>query len=268
VVGDLLARNPGALLPVTHGIISRGADYTARDAFAAQYRLAELRGAAETAWAGADVLLLPTLPCLPTLAQVGADPVGVNSRLGTYTNFVNLLDLCGIAVPVAGALPFGVTLLAPAWHERPLAALAARFLGEEPIHTHPSARRTTHLVVCGAHMRGLPLNGQLTALGGRFVREAATAPVYRMLALPPASGLPARPGLVRADDGASLPVEVWALPVDRLGELLLQVKPPLGLGTALLADGETCPGFICEAVTNGATDITAHGGWRNWLRRE
>lgn len=265
--GPLIERNPEALHPVTRQIIAGGAAPRATDAFAAQYRLAALRRRVEPIWRSIDMLLLPTMPCTPTLAEVEADPIGVNSRLGKYTNFVNLLDLCGLAIPAgatAAGVPWGVTLLAPAFHDSAVAALATRMLGEAGTLVNPRPADTLPLAVCGAHMRGLPLNSQLTALGGRFVREAHTAPCYRMLALPPVEGLPARPGLVRAADGASLPVEVWALPAAAIGHLLRQIAPPLGLGTTLLDDGTRVTGFICEGGTT-APDITAHGGWRNWL---
>jgi allophanate hydrolase len=208
------------------------------------------------------------------LAEVAADPVGVNARLGTWTNFVNLCDLAAIAVPAgtgADGLPFGVTLVGPAWSEGRLAALAdhvhrqfAITIGatDQPLPPPDApglAADETALFCIGAHMSGLKLNHQVTSLGGRFVREARTEPAYRLYALGP------RPGLLRASDGAAIVGEVWAVPTANIGALLAQVAPPLGFGTVALADGP-CLGFVAEAAgVAGAPDITALGGWRAWL---
>ena len=109
-------------------------------------------------------------------------------------------------------------------------------------------------------MSGLPLNGQITTLGGRFLREASTEAGYRLFALGN------RPGMVRAGDGGAIAGEVWALPVTAIGSLLAQVPPPLGFGTVTLQDGP-CLGFLAESAgVEGAVDITHLGGWRAWLR--
>ena len=214
-----------------------------------------------------DALLLPTTPFCPTLADLAADPIGPNSRLGTFTNFVNLCDMAAIAVPAgfgADGLPVGVTVLGPAWSEGRLAAIAAHIHaafteGVTPLEPDPLDAGETALFCIGAHMSGLPLNGQVTALGGRFLRAATTRPEYRLHALGP------RPGLARATPGAAITGEVWALPTTAIGALLAQVPPPLGFGTVALEDGP-CLGFLAEAAAlEGTTDITAHGGWRAWL---
>lgn len=247
----------GAMHPVTRSIIEKGREGTAADAFAAQYRLADLKRRSEPTWESIDVLCLPTAPTIFTLAEVEADPITTNSRLGTYTNFLNLLDLCGLAVPAGfrpDGLPFGITFVARAHEDKSLFALAG---------TPPDAEGTIDIAVCGAHMSGLPLNHQLTSRGGEFLRAACTAPAYRLFALDEK-----RPGLVRvANGGASLALEVWRLPETEAGSFLAGIPSPLGLGRVILDDGsETC-GFLCEAcAAAGKPDITTHGGWRAWLK--
>ena len=276
-IREIVEMRPDILHPVIRMIIGGGLEPTAVDAFEAMYRLAELRRATEPVWARVDALLLPTAPTAYTVEAMLADPITLNARLGRYTNFMNLLDLCGLAVP-AGFLPsgagFGVTLVGPAFAEAGLlaagdalhrAAETGAGAGRWPLpETTPTASLRFGLVVCGAHMRGLPLNGQLTALGGRFVREAATTPDYRLYALP--GGGVARPGLLRTGDGASVAVELWDLPPEAVGTLLAAIPAPLGLGPVRLSDGATHTGFLCEAAaTTGARDITEHGGWRAFL---
>jgi allophanate hydrolase len=274
ILGIVTGR-PEILHPVIREIVGGGLKPSAVDAFAAFYRLAELARATEPVWEGVDALMLPTAPTAYTIADMMADPIRLNSRLGHYTNFMNLLDLCGVAVP-AGFLPggsgFGVTLVGRAFGEGPLLALgdalhraagtgsgAARLPLPEAA---PPAPGRFAIALVGAHMRGLALNGQIAALGGRFLREARTAPTYRLFALPGG----ARPGLVRAEPGASIAVELWDMPSEAVGRLLAAIPAPLGLGTVEIADGSAVTGFLCEAAaTAGAQDITAFGGWRGWL---
>jgi allophanate hydrolase len=268
---------PESLHPVTRAILEAGFERRTVDAFEAFHRLVEARRLARALFTRIDALLLPTAPFTPTLAELAADPIGPNSRLGTFTNFVNLCDLAAIAVPAGfgpDGLPVGVTLLGPAWSEGRLAAIADiihRRASDRIGATHtplppaaapdPLGAEETALFCIGAHMAGLGLNGQLTDLGGRFLRVAETAPEYRMYALGE------RPGLVRAAAGAALAGEVWALPTAAIGKLLAEVAPPLGFGTVALADGP-CLGFLAEAAgVAGAPDITERGGWRAYLAR-
>jgi allophanate hydrolase len=227
-----------------------------------------------------DVLLLPTAPRPYTMADVAAEPVLLNSRLGTYTNFVNLLDLSALAVPAglrSDGLPWGVTFVAPAWNEPELLALGARWharvggnLGATP-HPLPAAApasvptRNVRLAVVGAHLSGLPLNHQLTTRSGRLVWSGETAPSYRLYALPDTT--PPKPGLVRVNEnGARIALEVWELTPAAFGSFVAAVPPPLCIGTVVLANGESVKGFLCEpAALVGATDITPHGSWRAFL---
>ncbi|MCP5367987.1 MAG: allophanate hydrolase [Hyphomicrobiales bacterium] len=282
VVEDILARDPGALHPVTRHIIEAAEKFSAADAFRGFYRLQDLRRRAAPLVAGVDLLCVPTVPTFFTLADLDADPMGPNARLGTYTNFVNLMDLCGLAVPVAprrDGLPGGVTLLAPAGGDGRLAALGAALqraaggaLGATDwvLPAAAAARPGADggeiaLAVVGAHMSGLPLNHQLTDLGGRFLYAARTAPGYRLFSLP--GGPPHRPGLLRATGGTAIDLEVWALPAPRFGDFMRQVPKPLAIGTLTLEDGEDVKGFLCESwATDGALDITQLGGWRAHLQ--
>ena len=272
---DVVETRPDILHPVTREILEGGLTRRSVDAFGAFHRVAEARRAAESLFREYDALLLPTAPFCPTLAEVAAEPIGVNSRLGAYTNFVNLCDLAAIAVPAgfdSSGMPTGATLIGPAWSEGRLAALADRIHRAStdrvggtraplPSPTAPDALGAdeTALFCIGAHMSGLPLNHQLTAIGGRFLRVAATAPLYRLFALGD------RPGLLRVQDGGTIEGEAWALPTTAIGALLASVPPPLGFGTVELSDGP-CLGFLAEAEgVAAARDITQHGGWRGWL---
>jgi allophanate hydrolase len=266
------------LLPVTRQIIGAGLERRTVDAFAAFHRLALARRAAQTLFERVDALLLPTAPFCPTLAALEADPIGPNSRLGTFTNFVNLCDLAAIAVPAgfsSAGLPIGVTVLGPAWSEGRLAAIAdaihrgvtstvgatklALPKAELPGTLPPGE---TALFCIGAHMSGLKFNAQITELGGRFLREAQTLPHYRLFALGD------RPGLLQDVAGAAISGEVWALPTSAIGQLLAQVRPPLGFGEVALQDGP-CLGFLAEAAgVVAARDITAFGGWRAFISQQ
>jgi allophanate hydrolase len=267
---------PDILYPATRTILELGLERRAVDAFDAFHLLQQARQQAALLFAQFDALLLPTAPFCPTLAEVDADPLGPNRRLGTFTNFANLCDMAGFAVPIGFApngTPIGGVLLGPAWSEGRLAPLAdalhrqfASTVGATgqplppPAEPDALAPDETALFCIGAHMSGLPLNHQITSLGGRFLREANTRPGYRLFALGH------RPGMVRAADGAAIAGEVWALPTSAIGTLLAQVPPPLGFGTVVLDDGPSL-GFLAETAGIGdAPDITHLGGWRAWLR--
>jgi allophanate hydrolase len=273
---DFIERDPEAIHPATRTILESGFGRLAVDAFDAFHLLARTRRRAAELFAEHDALLLPTAPFCPTLAEIDADPLGPNRRLGTFTNFVNLCDLAAIAVPAgrgSDGLPVGVTLIGPAWSEGRLAPLAdaihracASTVGRtaamlpRAAAPDPVQRGETSLFCIGAPMSGLPLNHQVTALGGRLLREARTAPCYRLHAIG------ARPGMVRvAEGGGAVLGEVWAVPAAAIGALLAQVPPPLGFATVELHDGP-CLGFIAEtAGVADAPDITHFGGWRAWL---
>ncbi len=280
----LIETNPEALHPVTRAIIEGARKFDATSAFEAFYKLAALKRATAAAWRDFDVMLVPTTPRVYTVAEVLADPVRLNSRLGTYTNFVNLLDLAAFAVPAGvrgDGLPSSVTLIAPAGADGLLAALAGEIqarcgapMGATGLMPGPAPKPKPtdgriELVVVGAHLTGLPLNRELTELGARFVREVETTRDYRLFALP--GSTPPKPGLLRVGDGEGVGVkaEIWSLDAAGFGAFVARIPPPLGIGTLRLADGASAKGFLVEAAaTEGAEDISAFGGWRAYLARK
>ncbi len=258
-VGEFIRNNPDQVDPTVRSIITEGPRKSAVDAFAGLYELQRLKAATAPVWDNIDALLLPTTPTIYRVQEVLADPVGLNSRLGTYTNFVNLLDLSALAIPSGfrkNGLPFGVTLVGPAFEDRLLAAIAS---GAD------ACRGMIPLAVVGAHLSGQPLNGQLTERGAILFQTTTTAAHYRLYALPT---VPPKPGLVRdSHHGATIEVEVWNIPVGALGSFVSLIPHPLGIGTIELMDGSWVKGFICEPeALADAPEITLHGGWRNYLR--
>jgi allophanate hydrolase len=280
---DLIASSPESILPVTRQIILAGAHGTAADAFAAFYRIETLRRVRDHMFRSIDALVVPTAPTIYTLEQVLADPIQLNSRLGTYTNFVNLLDLCALAVPASfrpDGIPFGVTLLAPGGEDATLAAIGRQFhhatglpmgalnVPQPPLAPAGSAPASGEiaLAVVGAHLSGMPLNGELTAAGARLLNATKTAPHYRLYAL--AGTKPPKPGLLRVKNGAgtAIDVEVWSLSDGAFGRFVAAVPRPLSIGTLELADGGAVKGFLVEAdAVSDARDISSYGGWRGFV---
>ena len=268
VAGPLLEKAPEALHPVTAAIIGGAKRYDAGSVFSSIYKLMDLRRVAAGLWSNIDVLAVPTIPTVYTVKEVEADPVRLNSNLGTYTNFVNLLDMAALAVPTASrsdGLPAGVTFIAPAGRDAFLAGLGLALEGAPGTGSDLSPDMI-EIAVVGAHLSGLPLNGQLVEKGAVFRREGQTVENYRLVRLP--GGPPVRPGLIKVapGEGTRIAVEVWALPTSAVGAFLAQIPAPLGLGTLTLVDGTSPKGFICEADgARGATDISSFGGWRAYL---
>lgn len=267
VVEALMSKQPSALHPTTAKIIGAAEALSAADAFKGIYQLKELARAAEAVLADVDMLCVPTIPTFYTVSDLEDDPVSPNSNLGTYTNFVNLLDMCGIAVPSKArqdGRPGSVTLLAPSGQDALVASVAAAFAGKAlPPTSVPLKETEIALAVCGAHMSGMALNHELTSRGGRLLRATTTAPDYRLYAL--AGGPPQRPGLLRVDDGAAIELEVWALPKSETGGFIAGIPAPLSIGTISLADGSSVHGFLVEAAgIEGAQDITHLESWRRY----
>lgn len=273
----LIESNPEALHPVTRSIIEGARKFDAVAAFEAFYRLADQKRKTAHVWSEFDAMLVPTAPRLYTLPEVEADPVRLNSRLGTYTNFVNLLDLCAIAIPstIRGdGLPSSVTLIAPTGADGLIAGVAAamdaRFgaSGSPPPQAGsrvPSDR--IEIAVVGAHLSGLPLNRELVELGAAFSREVETTADYRLFALTGSN--PAKPGLLRVGDGAgaAIKAEVWTLDRAGFGAFVAKIPPPLGIGAIRLEDGGSVKGFLVEAeAVRTAEDISRFGGWRGYLK--
>lgn len=282
-IRSLIEASPEVLHPTTLKIIGGAVDYSAADAFAGLYRLKELARKAEGLWSDIDLLVVPTYPRPRTRADLEADPVAPNSELGTYTNFVNLLDLCAIAVPSrwrTDGFPSSVTLIAPKGRDGLISALGAKIqaaagitigASNTPVPALPETKPIAgpdeiEITVVGAHLSGMALNHELTSRNARFLRAVDTAPDYRLYAL--AGGPPFRPGLMRVDEGKGVAIktEVWAVPADQFGSFVAGIPAPLGIGTTSLADGTTPKGFIVEAEgVKGATDISDFGGWRAYV---
>ncbi|MEM1360925.1 MAG: allophanate hydrolase [Pseudomonadota bacterium] len=282
VIEELLRKDPEAVHPVTCEVVSAADALSAADAFRAIHRLADLKRVAEPFLNAVDLLAVPTIPTFYSVADLEADPITPNSNLGTYTNFVNLMDLCGIAVPTgmrSDGRPGSLTLLAKDGRDALCASLAteihstmAQTMGatgcalpeRQVLEPGPVPGEIT-LAVVGAHMSGLPLNKELTERGARYLETTETAPDYRLYAL--AGGPPARPGLVRVGEGGrAIVLELWAMPETALGSFFEGIPAPLGLGSIALSDGRVVKGFLAEAegVTD-ADDISAFGGWRAYL---
>ena len=285
-VGDFLAQNPPDIDPTVRQIIEGGRQYDAVMAYQSTYQLAELKRQTALQWAQIDILALPTTGTIYTVAEVQAEPLKLNSNLGTYTNFVNLLDLAAIALPngfQSNGLPTGLTLIAPAWADQALCRLGAIYhaqlggcLGATSVPLPPAASLPASLpepqsdwikiAVVGAHLSGQPLNPQLTDEQGRLVRTCRTDAIYKLYAL--AGGAIPKPGLVRQADGRghAVELEVWELPAAGFGRFVNNIPSPLGIGTVVLEDGEVVKGFLCEPFAlEAATEISQFGGWRGYL---
>lgn len=268
----LIESKPEALHPVTLKIISGAKALTAVGAFEAIYRLAELRRRTQPMLASVDCLAVATVPRMYSVAEVEADPIALNSNLGSYTNFVNLLDLAAISVPSgtrSDGLPSSLTLIGRAGSDSHLAALAELIetgtRAAEPVRA-PAGR--IEIAVVGAHLSGLPLNHELTGAGGVFLRAVDTVADYRFFALP--NTTPPKPGLLRVAHGAGagIATEVWSLEPAAFGDFVARIPAPLGIGTLQLADGTTPKGFLVEAeAVRGAEDISSYGRWRAYLAR-
>ncbi|WP_298368491.1 allophanate hydrolase [uncultured Bradyrhizobium sp.] len=282
VIRDLLASSPDAIHPVTREITIGGARPTAADTFSALYRLQALRRIAARTFAQCDAIVLPTAPTIYSTADVLANPIELNSRLGTYTNFVNLLDLCGLALPAAmrpDGAPFGITLLAPAGRDAELAgigrvfhadtglAVGAKAVPQPPLAAIPATAGADEITIAvvGAHLSGMALNHELTTLDARLLEQTVTAPDYRLYAL---DTTPPKPGMLRIEAGAghTIKLELWAMSPAAFGKFVAAIPPPMAIGTLRLADGRQAKGFIVEpAAIAGAKDISAYGGWRTFM---
>jgi allophanate hydrolase len=282
---DFVRDHPNDLDPTVGSIISGASRFSAVDAFDAAYALEALRRETAGLWDQVDFLLLPTAPTHYTIAQVQDAPVVLNSNLGYYTNFVNLMDLAAIAIPAGfkpNGLPFGVSLIGKAFTDDGLLQIAERLhrslaitlggsdrkLADAPtIAAPPAPPGCILMAVVGAHLTGQPLNWQMTQRKARLVRATRTSGDYRLFAVP--NTTPPKPGLVYEPGfgGQGIEVEVWAMPEDTVGSFLNGIPPPLSLGTLRLADGSTVKGFLCEpSGIAGAQEITHLGGWRKYVQ--
>ena len=266
-VGPFLNDHPGSVHPVVAQILAGGSGYSAVDTFRAMYELEKLRRVTEANWDDIDVLVLPTTGTTYTIEQIEADPIALNANLGRYTNFVNLLDLAAVALPAGfrrNGLPFGISFIGKAFSDYALLSLGARFSGNGAAPEESPG--CVAIAVVGAHLSGQPLNRQLTSRGGRLAKTTTTLPGYRLYAL--SGTVPPKPGLVRDEsfEGPGIEVEVWSVPENEFGGFVAEVPPPLGIGTAAMADGKSVKCFICEPwAVAGSLEISHYGGWRRYL---
>ncbi|SAK78324.1 urea amidolyase [Caballeronia catudaia] len=281
VTEELMKTQPDAVLPVIRDVLAQAPGATAVELFRAQYRLQALKAVCDTALDTLDFVLTPTYPRPVTLAELERDPIGANSLLGHYTNFVNLLDYAAVATPTGfmkNGLPWGVTVFGRAFTDQYLLGIADLLqrvsgiacVGNNEIDAAARGAASNdrmHLAVCGAHMQGLPLNRDLLCRDARLVRATRTASSYRLCALPPSADGARRPGMWRVEnDGAEIAIEVWEMPSSQFGSFIATVPSPLALGKIEAADGSWITGFLCEPYgVQSAEDITAFGGWRAWL---
>jgi allophanate hydrolase len=270
-LADFLHSHPDSIDSTVRTIVEGGLGRSAVEAFQGIYRLAELKQQADALWGRIDALCLPTAPTIYRLAEMRCSPIALNSNLGLYTNFVNLLDMAAIAVPAGwrrNGTGFGVTLIGPAWTDRALIDHAARWCADDP-YPHPpldleTKVETVLLAVVGAHLEGMPLHWQLTSRQARHVATTETAPTYRLYAM--ADSVPPKPALIHDATGAAIAVEVYELDMAAFGSFVAEVPPPLAIGTVTLADGSTVKGFVAEPrALVGAADITDLGGWRAYI---
>jgi allophanate hydrolase len=282
-IADFMEDHAELMNPVVREIIAQAKNFSATDAYRAEYRRAALARTIQLQMSSVDALVVPTSPRLPTTAEVNADPISVNSQLGTWTNFVNLADCSALALPAVirdDGLPFGITLIAAAWQDDALAKFGCQWesscalsLGATQ-RTAPAALSTSsttptgyvRLAVVGAHLSGMPLNTQLLERHAIFVENTFTANCYRLFALP--NTTPPKPGLIRTTHGgAEIIVELWDVPLHNFGSFVALIPAPLGIGTLTLKDGRDVKGFICEgAAVKDAKDITNLGGWRAYIK--
>ena len=272
---DLLERDPDAIDPTVRKVVEPGAEISAVAAFEGHYQLAALQREAEAMWERVDMLAFPTTGTIYRIAELLAEPVALNSNLGFYTNFVNLLDMAAVAVPAGqrdNGTGFGITLIGPAGSDSGLLEAAEDYCAAAGLPATPALdlegkMETVKLAVVGAHLKDMPLHWQLTSRHATFVGSYQTAATYRLYAM--ADSIPPKPALVHSDDGGAIAVEVYELDVGAFGSFVSEVPAPLAIGTVTLEDGSTVKGFVAEPrATVCAEDITALGGWRAYIARE
>ena len=278
----ILEQQPDAVHEVVRKIVESAKNKDAITTFKAEYQLQTYRAYARGLFEQIDFLVSPTAPRSYLVRELLEDPITLNSNMGFYTNYMNLLDLCGFAVPagfMSNGIPFGVTLIAPCFREVSLLNQALRWERQQRLPMGASDKiyqsdsnlpvvttsNRIEVAVCGAHLSGMPLNWQLVERGATLIAETETSENYRFYAL--AGGPVKRPGLMRQDNnGCRIKVEVWSMPQSEFGGFVSAIPHPLGIGKLQLISGEWVSGFICEeAGLAGAEDISELGSWRSYI---
>ena len=279
-IEEVIQQHPENLLPVINTIIGGGERKLATDAFKAEYQMQTYRSKVKDILSQFDFLMTPTAGTIYTIDEVNAEPIKLNSNLGYYTNYMNLLDCACVAVPAGyldNGLPWGVSLVSTAMHDRQLLSFANKWqqsnqltLGHLEIALPFSDAAaitysdTVPIVVCGAHLEGLALNWQLTERGATLLEKTQSSSSYRMFVI---EGAIERPGMVRDDkEGTAIDIEIWQVPKSEFGSFVAAIPGPLGIGKVETADGRWLPGFICEGgAIIGAKEVSHLGGWRQYL---
>ncbi len=282
-VGEFIAQDTDKVDPTVAAIIQGGKTLTATETFDGLYKMQDFKKAADSIVNSVDCLVIPTTSHHYTIEEMNKNPIELNSRLGYYTNFINLLDYSALAIPAGftqQGLPFGITLFADAFADKILQSISEKYLhinnwgmGATGL-AMPTTKNNSRLegyiqvAVCGAHLTGMPLNPQLTDRNSLLVTSTTTSPHYAFYAL--AGGPPFRPGLKRVskeENGEAIFVEVWAVPQEHFGSFVAGIPAPLGIGKLELANGDWVTGFICEPYgLDDATDITAFKDWREYIK--
>lgn len=280
-IEEVIQQHPENLLPVINTIIGGGEGKLATDAFKAEYQMQGYRSKAKDILSQFDFLMTPTAGTIYTIDEVNAEPIKLNSNLGYYTNYMNLLDCACVAVPAGyldNGLPWGVSLVSTAMHDRQLLSFANKWqqsnqltLGNLEIALPDSDAAaisysdTVPIIVCGAHLEGLALNWQLTERGAALLEKTQSSSSYRMFVI---EGAIERPGMVRDDkEGTAIDIEIWQVPKLEFGSFVAAIPGPLGIGKVETADGRWLPGFICEGYAiEGAREISHLGGWRSYIK--
>ncbi|ODV95968.1 hypothetical protein PACTADRAFT_40561 [Pachysolen tannophilus NRRL Y-2460] len=293
---DFYATNPPVetLDPTVTTIVKGGAKFDAATAFTYEYKRQGILQKVRKALKGVDLLVVPTSPLNPTIAEVLAEPILINSRQGTWTNFVNLADMSALSIPAGfrpDGLPFGITLISEKFNDYALLEFANRFLkisfsnqrslgatktisslGDEllPNIPKPDLKNSVKLAVVGAHLTGMELNWQLQKVNATLLSAPKTSKKYRLYALPTAGPI-AKPGLRRVSEeiGSHIQLEVYSIPKEKFGDFIEMVPEPLGIGSVELETGEWVKSFICEEfgyTQQGTKDITEFGGWKSYIK--
>lgn len=256
-VGEFIQQGEPDLDPTVKKIILGAKNLKAVDAFKAQYKLTEKQHLIEEFFKTYQGLLLPTIGGWFSREELQKNPVELNSYLGTFTNFANLLKLSACSFPVN----------VPVLNDQPGCGLTLFMPGGEDLKVIETSGKMSEaldyisLAVCGAHLSGEPLNHQLTELGAVFRRCTRTTPNYEMVAL---SSF--KPGMYRNEvDGFAIEVEVWDIPAKNLGAFVDKIDSPLGVGKVEICDGQMVTGFLIENyVVEGLKNISKYGGWRQY----
>ena len=279
---SLLNTKPESMLPIIHKIVTSQKDTSAADTFKSLYQLQTYKKIADSLINDVDFILTPTTGTHYTQEQVSSDPINLNSNLGFYTNYMNLLDYSCIACPadiLDNGLPFGISFVGKAFDDTKLTSIAKLWMDQAGISIgatdwkYPPSNITdrhgtlskVEIAVCGAHLEGLPLNFQLLDRDATLIKKTNTSKSYRFYAL--AGGPPYRPGLIRDEEnGEKIEIEIWQLPTAGFGSFVANIPPPLGIGKVETESGEWITSFICEGYAiETAEDITRYGSWRNFL---